>query len=260
MVISLKLWPKPPPPPWFVMFSKVTLTPTLADVREPVEALQLAFRWPVSRHKCVVSAKAASRKTAATATPARAWSNLVAKRTAWFATGGVAWKTPVSSSRWSRNSSQPQPRLLLRSKGGRTKMKRLKSSGLTPFPWWIRKTQNQTWSIIQRLVQSDVHLNCFYQVQFNSKWLQVKIKVVKQGCEQSKVVNVGDCVLVRPDDVRTPLFIFKIVALFQDNSIQTDEKNPSQNKLAHVQKFCRGSDTVLGEWWMKCPSYWLPSL
>ena len=82
---------------------------------------------------------------------------------------------------------------------------------------------------------------------FDFKWLKVKIKVVKQGCEQSKVVNVGDCVLVRPDDVRTPLFIFKIVALFQDNSIQTDEKNPSQNKLAHVQKFCRGSDTVLGE-------------
>ena len=58
---------------------------------------------------------------------------------------------------------------------------------------------------------------------------------------------MGDCVLVRPDDIRTPLFVFKIVSLFQDNSMQTDAKgNHSLNKLAHVQKFCRASDTVLG--------------
>ena len=73
------------------------------------------------------------------------------------------------------------------------------------------------------------------------------MKFYSQVKINGKVINVGDCVLVRPDDIRTPLYVFKIVSLFQDNSIQTDNSNQSQNKLAHVQKFCRGSDTVLGE-------------
>ena len=58
-----------------------------------------------------------------------------------------------------------------------------------------------------------------------------------------KVVSVGDCVLVRPDDIRTPLFVFKIVSLFQ----LVKNESSLEGKLAHVQKFCRGSDTILGE-------------
>ena len=73
------------------------------------------------------------------------------------------------------------------------------------------------------------------------------VKSYSQVEINGRVINVGDCVLVRPGDVRTQLYVFKIVSLFQDNSIQTDNSNQSQNKLAHVQKFCRGSDTVLGE-------------
>ena len=77
---------------------------------------------------------------------------------------------------------------------------------------------------------------------FHNKCPQVKIN--------GKVINVGDCVLVRPDDVRTPLYVFKIVSLFQDNSLQTDNTNQSQNKLAHVQvcpttHFCKKSFRAL---------------
>ena len=73
------------------------------------------------------------------------------------------------------------------------------------------------------------------------------VKSYSQVEINGKVINVGDCVLVRPDDVRTQLYVFKIVSLFQDNSIQTDDSNQSQNKLAHCLKFSRGSDTVKGK-------------
>ena len=73
------------------------------------------------------------------------------------------------------------------------------------------------------------------------------VKSYSQVEINGKVINVGDCVLLCPDDVRTQLYVFKIVSLFQGNSIQTDDSNQSQNKLALCLKFCRGSDTVKGK-------------
>lgn len=47
----------------------------------------------------------------------------------------------------------------------------------------------------------------------------------------------GDFVFVRPDDQNTPYFICRIIYFEQDGS----------EKIAHIQTYCRGGDTLLGE-------------
>ena len=49
--------------------------------------------------------------------------------------------------------------------------------------------------------------------------------------------KIGDCVMVRPDIKGSASYIGRIVYLLEEK----------HEKIAHVQYFCRGSDTVLGE-------------
>ena len=49
--------------------------------------------------------------------------------------------------------------------------------------------------------------------------------------------QIGDCVMVRPDIKGSASYIGRIVYLLEEK----------HEKIAHVQYFCRGSDTVLGE-------------
>ena len=58
-------------------------------------------------------------------------------------------------------------------------------------------------------------------------------------------ISNGDFVYVTPDDSSTARYVFRIVRLFQDNSVPAT--SGFENRLAHVQKFCFGNDTVLGE-------------
>lgn len=51
-------------------------------------------------------------------------------------------------------------------------------------------------------------------------------------------IRPNDCVLIEPSDPAVPLYIARIVYMFETKNGQ---------KLFHANWFCRGSDTVLGE-------------
>uniref|UniRef100_A0A672RNF0 DNA (cytosine-5)-methyltransferase n=1 Tax=Sinocyclocheilus grahami TaxID=75366 RepID=A0A672RNF0_SINGR len=53
---------------------------------------------------------------------------------------------------------------------------------------------------------------------------------------ENEVVEVGDCVSVSPADPSHPLYLARIMALWEDGE-----------KMFHAHWFCRGTDTVLGE-------------
>ena len=50
-------------------------------------------------------------------------------------------------------------------------------------------------------------------------------------------LEIGDFIVVRPDDQNTTNFVCRIIYFEQDGS----------EKIAHVQTYCRGNDTLLGE-------------
>ena len=52
-----------------------------------------------------------------------------------------------------------------------------------------------------------------------------------------EVLESGDFAFVRPDDQKTPYFICRIIYFEHDGS----------EKIAHIQTYCRGGDTLLGE-------------
>jgi hypothetical protein len=52
-----------------------------------------------------------------------------------------------------------------------------------------------------------------------------------------ETLEVGDFILVRPDDQNTTYFVCRIIYFAQDGS----------EKISHVQTYCRGNDTLLGE-------------
>ncbi|XP_067140282.1 DNA (cytosine-5)-methyltransferase 1-like [Centruroides vittatus] len=70
----------------------------------------------------------------------------------------------------------------------------------------------------------------------------IKIKQTKKFYSSVKIndeiVNCGDCVLVAPVDPTIPLYIARIVYMWE---------NGNGDMMFHAHWFCRGSDTVLGE-------------
>lgn len=51
-------------------------------------------------------------------------------------------------------------------------------------------------------------------------------------------IRINDCVMIEPSDSSIPLYIAKVVYMFETKNGE---------KLFHASWFCRGTDTVLGE-------------
>ncbi|XP_023241204.1 DNA (cytosine-5)-methyltransferase 1-like [Centruroides sculpturatus] len=70
----------------------------------------------------------------------------------------------------------------------------------------------------------------------------IKIKQTKKFYSSVKIndeiVNCGDCVLVAPVDPTIPLYVARVVYMWE---------NGNGDMMFHAHWFCRGSDTVLGE-------------
>jgi DNA (cytosine-5)-methyltransferase 1 len=78
-------------------------------------------------------------------------------------------------------------------------------------------------------------------VEFVGKPLQTDQKTRKAYYASAKVSDttylIGDCVMIRPDILGTACFIARVLYFLEE----------AKEKIAHVQYFCHGSDTVLGE-------------
>ena len=79
------------------------------------------------------------------------------------------------------------------------------------------------------------------RVEFAGKPLRVDDSQRRKYYDSATVNDVeyqiGDCVMVQPDNKGSASYIGRIVYLLEER----------HEKMAHVQYFCRGSDTVLGE-------------
>ena len=79
------------------------------------------------------------------------------------------------------------------------------------------------------------------RVEFNSQPVRSDDSLRRKYYDSAKVNDVeykiGDCVMVRPDIKGTASFIGRIVYFLEDK----------REKIGHIQYFCHGRDTVLGE-------------
>lgn len=77
------------------------------------------------------------------------------------------------------------------------------------------------------------------------KWASLPVKIEGKRTYYSSVeiegifIEVGDCVMVEPDDPKIPLYIARISSLW--------ESSTRKDKMFHADWFCRGTDTILGE-------------
>lgn len=98
--------------------------------------------------------------------------------------------------------------------------------------------KSNDWSSKPRTVELDVDESSTVRWIGEPVFSNDQCKYYSRVCVNKIEFGIEDCVLVKPDDPKAPLFVARVMSMWEDKK---------GGKHAHVWWFIRGSDTVLGE-------------